>query len=187
MTSTPILDVRDLRIAFGSGRRAREVVHGISFAVHAGETLAIVGESGSGKSVTALSIMGLLTKGSGRVLRGSIDFEGRDLLTLPHEQLRRLRGERIAMVFQEPMTSLNPVLPIGLQMTEGLLTHGRAGTAEAREMAVTMLERVGIADAPRRLRQFPHEFSGGMRQRVKIAMAMVMKPALLIADEPTTA
>jgi ABC-type glutathione transport system ATPase component len=187
MKAATILDVRDLTIEFGSGREVHEVVHGISFSVARGKILAIVGESGSGKTVTALSIMGLLQKSSGRVTGGTVHFEGRDLVTLPPDDLRRLRGERMAMVFQEPMTSLNPVLSIGRQMTEGLITHGRATPAEARGLAVRMLERVGLADAVQRLGQYPHEFSGGMRQRVMIAMAMVMKPALLIADEPTTA
>jgi ABC-type glutathione transport system ATPase component len=183
----PLLDVRDLRIAFGNRRNAYEVVRGISFTINAGETLAIVGESGSGKSVTALSLMGLLPKGSGRVCAGQALFDDVDLFQLSPDQLRRLRAERLAMVFQEPMTSLNPVLSIGLQMTETLITHGRCGAAEARKIAIGMMERTGIPDPDCRFRQFPHEFSGGMRQRVMIAMAMIMKPALLIADEPTTA
>jgi ABC-type glutathione transport system ATPase component len=186
MTNAPLLDVRSLRVTFGNGRGAREVVHGVSFSVSPGETLAIVGESGSGKSVTALSVIGLLPK-EGAYASGIIRFDGRDLLALSSDELRRLRGERIAMVFQEPMTSLNPVLTIGRQMTESLVAHGHASEAEARQRAVTMLERVGIRDTPRRLRQYPHELSGGMRQRVMIGMAMLMQPALLIADEPTTA
>ncbi|TDI59969.1 MAG: ABC transporter ATP-binding protein [Alphaproteobacteria bacterium] len=187
MTESPILEVRDLRISFGTSRRAIEVVHGISFSVTPGKVLAIVGESGSGKSVTALSLMGLLPKGIGTVTGGEAYFAGQNLFTLAPEQLRRIRGKRIAMVFQEPMTSLNPVLSIGRQMTEGLMAHNRVGSLEARELSIVMLERVGIEDAPRRLHQYPHEFSGGMRQRVMIAMAMMMKPTLLIADEPTTA
>ena len=184
--SSPVLDVRDLKVAFGPARKRREVVHGVSFTVDRGEVLAIVGESGSGKSVTALSLMGLLPKGSGTVTGGSARFEGEDLISLAPDALRRIRGERIGMIFQEPMTSLNPVLSIGRQMTEGPIAHG-VGSAEAQDQAIAMLERVGIGDAARRLRQFPHEFSGGMRQRVMIAMAMMMKPSLLIADEPTTA
>ncbi|MEP0320951.1 ABC transporter ATP-binding protein [Bauldia litoralis] len=187
MTDTPVLDVRDLKIAFGAGRKAREVVHGVSFTVQRGEVVAIVGESGSGKSVTALSLMGLLPRGHGAVTGGSAHFEETDLITLAPEPLRRIRGARIGMVFQEPMTSLNPVLTIGRQMTEGMMAHGRVSDRQAREAAIAMLERVGIDDGPRRLGQYPHEFSGGMRQRVMIAMAMMMKPALLIADEPTTA
>ncbi|MCB1486986.1 MAG: ABC transporter ATP-binding protein, partial [Bauldia sp.] len=184
--SGPVLDVRDLKVAFGPARKRREVVHGVSFTVDRGEVLAIVGESGSGKSVTALSLMGLLPKGSGTVTGGSARFEGEDLIGIAPDALRRIRGERIGMIFQEPMTSLNPVLSIGRQMTEGPIAHGMGG-AEAQDQAIAMLERVGIGDAARRLRQFPHEFSGGMRQRVMIAMAMMMKPSLLIADEPTTA
>jgi ABC-type dipeptide/oligopeptide/nickel transport system ATPase component len=187
MTGAAILDVRDLRVAFGSGRRMREVVHGISFSVAPGEVLAIVGESGSGKSVTALALMGLLPKGAGSVAGGTARFEEHDLFNLAPDPLRRIRGERIGMIFQEPMTSLNPVLTIGRQLTEGPLAHGKASRSEVTAAAVAMLERVGIDDAPRRLRQYPHEFSGGMRQRVMIAMAMMMRPALLIADEPTTA
>jgi ABC-type glutathione transport system ATPase component len=186
MTS-PLLDVRDLAIAFGPRHHEIEVVHGLSFSVGVGETFAIVGESGSGKSATALSIMGLLPRGHGRITRGSVNFEGTDLAALSPEGLRRVRGERIGMIFQEPMTSLNPVLSIGRQMTEGVIAHGRAGAAEAREMAIAMLDKVGIDSPARRLSQYPHEFSGGMRQRVMIAMALIMKPALLIADEPTTA
>ncbi len=183
----PLLAVRDLHVAFGAGRHLHEVVHGLSFTVGVGETFAIVGESGSGKSVTALSIMGLLPRGHGRITAGTISLDGTDLAHVSAEQLRRIRGERIGMIFQEPMTSLNPVLSIGRQMTEGVIAHKRAGPAEARDLALTMLERVGIDAPARRLRQYPHEFSGGMRQRVMIAMALIMKPALLIADEPTTA
>jgi ABC-type glutathione transport system ATPase component len=183
--AAPLLDVRDLRVAFRTGNGAREVVHGISFSVAPGESLAIVGESGSGKTATALAIAGLLPKGA--ACRGSIGFEGRDLLGLPAAEFRHLRGERLAMVFQEPMTSLNPVLTIERQLTEGPIAHQRATAAEARELAAAMLRRVGLADAEARLRQYPHELSGGMRQRVMIAMAMAMRPVLLIADEPTTA
>jgi len=179
----PLLDIRGLRIAFGE----REVVHGVDFAVAPGEIFAIVGESGSGKTVTAMSLLGLLPKGQARITGGSAMFEGHDLFALGDAERRRIRGERIGMVFQEPMTSLNPVLSIGRQLTEGPIAHGLASAAEARSLAIDMLERVGIAYAPRRLKQYPHEFSGGMRQRVMIAMAMMMKPSLLIADEPTTA
>ncbi|MEQ8701144.1 MAG: ATP-binding cassette domain-containing protein, partial [Bauldia litoralis] len=140
MSDTPVLDVRDLRIAFGAGRKAREVVHGISFTVQRGEVVAIVGESGSGKSVTALSLMGLLPRGHGAVTGGSAHFEETDLITLAPEPLRRIRGARIGMVFQEPMTSLNPVLTIGRQMTEGMMAHGRVSDRQAREAAIAMLE-----------------------------------------------
>lgn len=185
MTADPTLDVDGLHVTIGAGGGALEVVRGVSFAVSPGEILAIVGESGSGKTITALSIMGLLPKNA--ATRGSIVFEGDELLALPSDDLRRLRGDRLAMVFQEPMTSLNPVLTIGRQLTEGLLAHGRAEPAGAREQVLAMMERVAIDNPIRRLGQYPHELSGGMRQRVMIAMAMMMKPALLIADEPTTA
>ncbi|MBT9290934.1 ABC transporter ATP-binding protein [Prosthecodimorpha staleyi] len=187
MSDHPVLAVSDLRVAFGRGAQARQVVRGLSFQVAAGETLAIVGESGSGKSVTALAIMGLLPKPAARLETGSIRLLGEDLVSLPAETLRRRRGERMAMVFQEPMTSLNPVLSIGRQMTEGLVAHGGASARAALAEAAQMLERVGIADAAECLRRYPHELSGGMRQRVMIAAAMMMRPALLIADEPTTA
>jgi ABC-type glutathione transport system ATPase component len=186
MTVSPILDVSDLKVAFGAGAQAREVVRGISFEVGRGETLAIVGESGSGKSITSLAIMGLLPRGSA-IAGGAIRLEGQNLIGLPQGTIRRLRGERMAMIFQEPMTSLNPVLSIGRQMTECPIAHGRADARAARDQAAAFLERVGIADPRGCLRQYPHELSGGMRQRVMIAAAMMMQPALLIADEPTTA
>jgi len=186
MTDSPVLQVDDLRVAFGAGPQSREVVRGISLAVGRGETLAVVGESGSGKSVTALAIMGLLPRG-GRVTGGSVRLEGRSLRDLPPGAIRRLRGDRMAMIFQEPMTSLNPVLSIARQMTEGPLAHGRIDARAARDQAAAMLARVGIADPEGCLRQYPHELSGGMRQRVMIAAAMMTEPALLIADEPTTA
>jgi ABC-type glutathione transport system ATPase component len=186
MMSRPLLSVSSLSVAFGH-RAPRTVVSDVSFDVAAGETVAVVGESGSGKTVTALSLMGLLPQGAARITRGAIAFEGRDILALDDEARRRLRGNRIGMIFQEPMTSLNPVLSIGRQMTEALEIHrGLDGTA-ARKRAIAMLEHVGIANAAARLEQYPHEFSGGMRQRVMIAAVMALKPRLLIADEPTTA
>ena len=181
---TPLLAVEGLRVSFGGGA-LREVVHGVSFSILRGQTLAMVGESGSGKTATALSIVGLLPSGGAR--SGSIQFEGREIIDLPATELRRIRGERIGVVFQEPMTSLNPVLTIGRQLTEGPIAHGRITPGEARDLAVSLLDRVGIANARARVAQYPHELSGGMRQRVMIAMAMAMKPRLLIADEPTTA
>jgi ABC-type glutathione transport system ATPase component len=185
MTPPPLLAVRNLRVAFGSSDAVHEVVRGVSFMVARGETLAIVGESGSGKTATALSIIGLLPGDA--ECRGSVVFDGRELFQLPSPDRRRLRGEKIAMIFQEPMTSLNPVLSIGQQLTEGPIAHRRANPGEARTLALAMLTRVGITDPEARLRQYPHELSGGMRQRVMIAMAMAMRPLLLIADEPTTA
>ncbi|WGD31013.1 ABC transporter ATP-binding protein [Ancylobacter sp. WKF20] len=187
MSEPPVLDVENLRVVFGRAPHARDVVRGISFTVGAGETLAIVGESGSGKSVTALAIMGLLPEPAARIAAGSIRLLGEELVGLPPEAMRRHRGARMAMIFQEPMTSLNPVLTIGRQMTEGPMAHGQASVREALAEAARMLHRVGMADPAHCLRQYPHELSGGMRQRVMIAAAMMMRPALLIADEPTTA
>ncbi|GEO42887.1 ABC transporter ATP-binding protein [Skermanella aerolata] len=184
--SNSLLDVSSLSVAFGS-RTPRTVVDQVSFSVAPGETVALVGESGSGKSVTALAIMGLLPTPVARQSSGRILFENRDLGGLSDGERRRLRGGRIGMIFQEPMTSLNPVLSIGRQMTEALEVHRGLSRAAAKRRAAGMLDRVGIADPERRLRQFPHEFSGGMRQRVMIAAVMALEPLLVIADEPTTA
>lgn len=182
-----LLEMRDLRVGLGrSGSAARrEVLHGIDLQVHAGRTLGIVGESGSGKSMTALAIMGLLPDGAD--MRGSIRLEGRELVGLPNAQLRALRGDRMAMVFQEPMTALNPLHTIGDQVAEPLRLHRRMGKRQALECAAALLERVGIAQARARLGAYPHQFSGGQRQRITIAMALACGPGLLIADEPTTA
>jgi peptide/nickel transport system ATP-binding protein len=155
--------------------------------VHAGETLAIVGESGCGKSVTSMSILRLLPMPPARIVAGRIEFEGRDLLTLPEAEMRAIRGNAIAMIFQEPMTSLNPVLTIGRQIAEALVLHRGMSYADATARAIEMLRKVHIPEAERRIRQYPHELSGGMRQRVMIAMALACGPRLLIADEPTTA
>ena len=184
MTATaPLLEVADLSVAFGPS----EVVRGLSFTVRPGETVALVGESGSGKSVTCLAVMGLLPRRDARITGGRALFDGRDLLRLPDRDLRAIRGDRIGMVFQEPMTSLNPVVTIGLQLTEALAAHRGLGRRAARQRAAEMLELVGLDAPERRLGQYPHELSGGMRQRVMLAMAMLLEPALLIADEPTTA
>ena len=182
-----LLTVEGLKTHFFSRSGVVKAVDGISYDVREGETLAIVGESGCGKSVGALSIMRLVSSPPGRIVDGRVLFDGADLLEVSESQMRTIRGNRIAMIFQEPMTSLNPVLTIGKQITESLELHLKMQGAEAQKRAVELLEMVGIPDAPSRLKQYPHQFSGGMRQRVMIAMAMSCNPRLLIADEPTTA
>ena len=179
-----LLEVRDLRVEFDTDSGAVAAVRGVDLEVQAGETLALVGESGCGKSVTALSIMRLLT---GRIAAGQILFGERDLAKLSEPELRRVRGAQIGMIFQEPMTSLNPVFKIGKQIEEVLVLHQRLGAAAARAQALELLNRVGIPSPEQRIEQYPHELSGGMKQRVMIAMAIACKPQLLIADEPTTA
>ncbi len=186
-TSSPLLNVRDLHTEFRTGAGVIRAVDGISYTVDPGETVAIVGESGSGKSVGALSILGLIPDPPGRITGGEIMFDGRDLLKLSDAEMREIRGGAIGMVFQEPMTSLNPVLTIGRQMTEGLEQHRGVDRATAQLRAVELLNLVGIADPMRRLKQYPHQLSGGMRQRVMIAIALACDPKLIIADEPTTA
>ena len=187
MAVQPLLSVRNLRTVFGTMQGDVTAVDDVSFDVAPGEVLGIVGESGSGKSVTALSIMGLLPQPPGRVAGGEILFEGRDLLKLPRSELRQLRGSAIGMIFQEPMTSLNPVFTIGDQITETIRVHEKIGTAAARARGIEMLEKVGIPSPQRRIDDYPHQLSGGMRQRVMIAMALSCSPRLLLADEPTTA
>ncbi len=184
---TPLLSVDSLVTQFTTGAGLVRAVDGVSWDVGAGETVALVGESGCGKSVTALSVMRLVQGPSGRIVSGRILFKGRDLLALPEDEMRRVRGREIGMVFQEPMTSLNPVLTIGRQLTEGLEIHLDMTPAAAEARAVELLGLVGIPDPARRLRQYPHQFSGGMRQRMMIAMALACNPALVLADEPTTA
>jgi oligopeptide/dipeptide ABC transporter ATP-binding protein len=183
----PLLEVRGLHTEFHTGAGVVRAVDGISYTVKAGETVAVVGESGSGKSVGALSILRLIPDPPGRIVAGEILFDGRDLRSLSEEEMREVRGRDIGMVFQEPMTSLNPVLTIGRQITETLEQHQGADRAAADRRAVELLEMVGIADPKRRLRQYPHQLSGGMRQRVMIAVALACNPKLIIADEPTTA
>ena len=182
----PILSVRDLKTSFRVDGRWREVVHGVSFDIGPKETVAVVGESGSGKSVTALSVMRLTPPGASRI-EGRVLLEGRDLLTLPERDMREVRGNDIAMIFQEPMTSLNPVLTVGFQIAEALRLHRGLSRAEAEAEVVRLLDKVRIPAARSRLHDYPHRFSGGMRQRVMIAMALACRPRLLIADEPTTA
>jgi ABC-type dipeptide/oligopeptide/nickel transport system ATPase component len=177
-----LLDVRDLSVAFGD----RTVVDRVGFQIAVGETLGVVGESGSGKSVTAFSVLRLLQP-PGQITNGQVLFEGRDLLTLTEREMREVRGARISLIFQEPMTALNPVMRIGDQIAEALTVHGMATRADARLRAVELLEAVRIPDAARRVRDYPHQLSGGMRQRVMIAIALACRPPLIIADEPTTA
>jgi oligopeptide/dipeptide ABC transporter ATP-binding protein len=183
----PLLDVRGLRTEFRTDGGIVRAVDGISYSVEEGETVAIVGESGSGKSVGALSILRLIPDPPGRITAGETIFAGRDLMRLSDEEMRRVRGGEIGMVFQEPMTSLNPVLTIGRQITETIEQHREIDRAAAGRRAVELLGLVGIADPERRLRQYPHQLSGGMRQRVMIAIALACGPKLIIADEPTTA
>ena len=187
-TDAPILQVRNLQTSFDLSRTTSiKAVDGVSFDVHAGETLAIVGESGSGKSVTSLSIMGLLPKGVGRISGGSIKLAGTEISNHTDVQMREIRGKDIGMIFQEPMTSLNPVHTIGQQIAEMVIRHEKASKTRARARAIEMLDLVGIPEPGRRVDSYPHEMSGGMRQRAMIAMALACEPRILIADEPTTA
>ena len=184
--TVPVLDVQNLTTAFRRDGAWRQVVHGVSFSVGPGETVALVGESGSGKSVSALSIMRLTPRDASRI-GGRVLLNGRDVLQVPEPEMRRVRGDDIAMVFQEPMTSLNPVLTIGFQIAEGLMLHRQLSRAQAEAETLRLLDRVRIPAARARIHDYPHKFSGGMRQRVVIAMALACRPKLLIADEPTTA
>ena len=186
MAREPLLSVEDLHVRFWTRRGTVHAVNGISFDIAPGETLGIVGESGCGKSVTSLAILGLLSR-NGRVESGKAVFQGQDLVRQTDRTLRSVRGKEIAMIFQDPMTSLNPVLTIGRQIREALETHFGMDRKEAERTAVEALDRVGIPSAKARIRDYPHQFSGGMRQRAMIAMALACKPKLLIADEPTTA
>jgi oligopeptide transport system ATP-binding protein len=184
--AAPLLSVEDLRVQFWTSRGTIHAVNGVSFDIAPGETLGIVGESGCGKSVTSLALLGILPR-AGRVVGGRATFGGRDLLKLSDDQLRGIRGREIAMVFQDPMTSLNPVLTVGRQIREALETHFGMDKGDAVRRTAELLDQVGIPSASMRLKDYPHQFSGGMRQRAMIAMALACEPKLLIADEPTTA
>jgi len=183
----PLLDVRNLRTRFHTGEGAVQAVNDVSFQVNDQETVGIVGESGSGKSMTMLSVMRLIPQPPGKIVNGEVIFEGQDLLKLSLPDIRKIRGNRIAMIFQDPMTSLNPVLTVEKQLTEAIRLHLNMGKTAARDRAIELLEHVGIPGASDRIRNYPHQFSGGMRQRVMISMGLACNPKLLIADEPTTA
>ena len=185
--SEPLLEVCDLAVAFHTDDGAVRALDGVSFVVPRGKTVGLVGESGSGKSVSALAIMGLLPRPPARLERGSIKFQGQELTTMGERALRGIRGRHIGMIFQEPMTSLNPVFTVGFQIVEALCAHRKLSSAEARARAIGLLERVGIPAPRERIDAYPHQLSGGMRQRVMIAIALAGEPELLIADEPTTA
>jgi peptide/nickel transport system ATP-binding protein len=182
----PLLDVRDLRVHFPTDDGLVKAVDGVTFSIMPGETLGVVGESGSGKSVSFLTVMGLINARQARI-QGEVIFEGVDLVKLPKDEMRNVRGLKIGMVFQDPMTSLHPFYKVGDQIAEAILAHRKIGKKEAMDQAIDMLQRVGIPRPDERARQYPHEFSGGMRQRAMIAMALSLNPDLLIADEPTTA
>ncbi|WP_436738759.1 ABC transporter ATP-binding protein [Streptomyces sp. BBFR102] len=182
-----LLDVRDLQVEFHTREGVAKAVNGVSYRVDAGETLAVLGESGSGKSVTAQAIMGILDTPPGHITGGQILFEGRDLLTLKEDRRRKVRGAEMAMIFQDALSSLNPVLTVGDQLGEMFTVHRGMSRKEAKAKAVELMDRVRIPAAAERVDQYPHQFSGGMRQRIMIAMAMALEPKLIIADEPTTA
>ncbi|MFI0504946.1 ABC transporter ATP-binding protein [Streptomyces albogriseolus] len=182
-----LLEVRDLHVEFRTRDGVAKAVNGVTYGVDEGETLAVLGESGSGKSVTAQAVMGILDTPPGRVTGGEVVFQGRDLLTLKEEERRRIRGAEMAMVFQDALSALNPVLTVGDQLAEMFTVHRGMSRKDARAKAVELMDRVRIPAARERVRQYPHQFSGGMRQRIMIAMAIALEPALIIADEPTTA
>lgn len=183
----PLLDVQDLRVQFHTRNGIVRAVDGVSFSVDKGQTVGIVGESGSGKSVTCYSLLGLIPMPPGRIENGSAKFDGADLLKLSEKELAQVRGKRVSMIFQDPMTSLNPYLKISTQLIEPLLLHEGLSKSDALKRAIAEMDAVGIPDPAKRIQSYPHEFSGGMRQRVMIAMAMITRPEILIADEPTTA
>lgn len=185
--SDPLLDVQDLETQFKTPEGTVHAVNGVSFTLSEGETLGVVGESGCGKSVTMLSCMRLIASPPGKIVAGKAMYKGRDLLQMPDEEIRKLRGAQISMVFQDPMTSLNPVMTIGKQLAEPMKVHMKLSDAQARTRSIDLLKMVGIPNAEERLKDYPHQYSGGMRQRVMIAMGLSCNPEILIADEPTTA
>jgi oligopeptide/dipeptide ABC transporter ATP-binding protein len=185
--SEVVLDVQGLRTQFNTQDGTVHAVNGVSFNLHAGEFLGVVGESGSGKSVTMMSLLKLIPMPPGEIVEGSVEFDGKDLLAVDTEELRDVRGGRIGFIFQDPMTSLNPVITVGKQLTEAIRRHTDATKAEAKSQAIGLLDTVGIPDSAQRVKNYPHEMSGGMRQRVMIAMALACSPEVIIADEPTTA
>ncbi|MEW4284845.1 ABC transporter ATP-binding protein [Priestia koreensis] len=182
-----VLEIKNLHVSFDTYGGTVKAVRGVEFDLHKGETIAIVGESGCGKSVTSQSIMRLIPKATGRIADGSILFKGNDLTKLKESEMRKIRGSEISMIFQDPMTALNPTITVGEQITEGIMQHTKATKQQAKQKAVEMLELVGISSPKERLKQYPHQFSGGMRQRIVIAMSLVCEPEVIIADEPTTA
>ncbi|MFF2543596.1 ABC transporter ATP-binding protein [Kitasatospora sp. NPDC058063] len=184
---TPLLEVKDLHVEFHTRDGVAKAVNGVNYSVAAGETLAVLGESGSGKSVTAQTIMGILDMPPGKVTQGQILYRGQDMLTMSGEERRRIRGRKIAMIFQDALSSLNPVLSVGYQLGEMFRVHQGASKKEAKEKAIELMDRVRIPAARQRVNDYPHQFSGGMRQRIMIAMALSLEPDLIIADEPTTA
>ncbi|WP_165989773.1 ABC transporter ATP-binding protein [Streptomyces sp. YIM 98790] len=187
MTTVPLLEVRDLQVEFHTRDGVAKAVNGVNYSVEAGETLAVLGESGSGKSVTAQAIMGILDMPPGRIAGGQILYRGQDLLTMSEEQRRKIRGDKIAMIFQDALSALNPVLTVGYQLAEMFRVHRGMSRREAKARAIDLMDKVRIPAARERVNDYPHQFSGGMRQRIMIAMALALEPDLIIADEPTTA